>query len=111
NCHGRAQLFRNDAPKAGHWLIVRAIDPALHRDAYGARITLRIGERRLRRGVNPCYGYASSHDPRAHFGLGAADHVDGIEVRWPGGVVEDFAGVAADQAVTLARSVYGESGG
>src|SRR5205085_2313600 len=29
---GRARLYRNVAPGRGHWLIVRALDPALKRD-------------------------------------------------------------------------------
>src|SRR5205823_6374056 len=33
---GRARLYRNVAPNRGHWLMVRAVDPALKRDAYGA---------------------------------------------------------------------------
>src|SRR5205807_19594 len=43
---GRARLFRNVAPKRGHWLLVRAIDPALKRDAYGARVAVGAGGRR-----------------------------------------------------------------
>src|SRR5262249_21392452 len=32
---GPARLYRNIAPRRGHWLLVRALDPALKRDAYG----------------------------------------------------------------------------
>ena len=36
---GRARLFRNVYPKRGHWLKVRALDPRLNRDAYGAEVS------------------------------------------------------------------------
>ena len=39
--------------------------------------------------------YISHNDPRLHFGLGAADHVDRFTVHWPSGAVEQFPGVAA----------------
>ncbi|MGE5191116.1 MAG: FG-GAP repeat domain-containing protein, partial [Deltaproteobacteria bacterium] len=35
-CGGRARVFRNEVPKRGRWLEVRAFDPALRRDALGA---------------------------------------------------------------------------
>src|SRR5262245_18276396 len=77
---GPARLYRNVAPRRGHWLMVRAIDPALKRDAYGAEVTVRAGDRRWVSGIYPGQGYLSSHDPRAHFGLGPAARVDSVEV-------------------------------
>jgi hypothetical protein len=44
--------------------------------------------------------FLSSHDPRLHFGLGAATTSD-IEVRWPSGLVEHARGATADQLLTL----------
>ena len=103
NCNGPAQLFLARPPAGAHWLSVRALDPALSRDAYGARITVRLGERRLSGRVQAGGGYAASSDPRVHFGLGASGAVDEIEVRWPGGEVERYPGVQADDAITLLR--------
>jgi hypothetical protein len=98
---GPARLYRNVAPKRGHWLMVRAIDPALHRDAYGAEIAVYAGGRRWLRSVNPGYSYLCSNDPRAHFGLGQTDRVDAIELIWPDGIAETFPGQAVDQVVVL----------
>jgi hypothetical protein len=100
---GPAELFKNVAPKRGHWLIARVFDPALHRDAYGAEVTVTAGKRRWKAWVNPGTSYLCSNDPRAHFGLGSADKVDSFEVQWPDGKRETFAGCAADQAVELRR--------
>jgi len=100
---GPARLYRNVAPKRGHWLLVRAIDPALRRDAYGATITVRAGNRHWVNWVNPGQSYLCSNDPRAHFGMGQADKIDAIDVLWPDGMRETFPGCAADQAVVLRR--------
>jgi hypothetical protein len=95
---GPARLYRNVAATRGHWLGLRAVDPALGgRDAYGAEIEVRAGGRSWWRLVQPAHGYASSQDPRAHFGLGAASAPDSIRVRWPDGVDEDFPGGPVDQ--------------
>jgi hypothetical protein len=104
NCHADAQLFRNDVPKKGNWLMIRAIDPALKRDAYGAQVTVWIGSIKLQRTVNPGYSYAASNDPRVHFGVGPAERVDKIEIRWPGGAVEQYAGVEVNQHLVLFKS-------
>jgi hypothetical protein len=93
---GPARLYRNVAPHRGHGLLVRAVDPARKRDAYGAEVTVRAGDRRWVRWVNPGYSYLCSNDPRAHFGLGPVDHVDAIDVLWPDGTRETFPGGPAD---------------
>ncbi|HLW68169.1 MAG TPA: CRTAC1 family protein, partial [Gemmataceae bacterium] len=100
---GPARIFRNVAPKRGHWLIVRAIDPTLHRDAYGAEITLQGAGRRWWGMINPGSSYLCSNDPRAHFGLGAADRIESLTVVWPDGKEEVFPGCAADQTVVLRK--------
>jgi hypothetical protein len=100
---GSARVFRNKAPQRGHWLMVRAIDPALRRDAIGTEITVVVEGRRLWRQANPGFGYLCSNDPRAHFGLGKAPSLESITVRWPDGSSEAFAGGAADRTVTLRR--------
>ncbi len=101
---GRARLLKNVAPGRGHWLLARAIDPALGgRDALGAEVTAKVGERRWWRLVSAAGSYLSSGDPRAHFGLGAAAEVDGLEVLWPDGSREAFPGGPADREVTLSK--------
>ncbi len=99
----RARLFRNVAPDRGHWLKVRALDPKLKRDAYGAEVRVRAGRREWLRLVNPAGGFVCSNSPVAFFGLGAATHIDSIEVRWPDGVGEVFPGGGADRAVELRK--------
>jgi hypothetical protein len=100
---GPVRLYRNVAPRQGHWLMVRALDPALRRDAYGAEITVRAGGRRFARTVNPGGSYLSHSDVRAHFGLGQAERVEAIRVRWPDGRIEEFEGGAADRRLVLRK--------
>jgi hypothetical protein len=94
---GKARLFRNVAPGRGHWLMVRALDSALRRDAYGAEVTVRAGRRNWVRRIGADGSYLCSGDPRAHFGLGKADQVDSIRVLWPDGTRESFPGGPSDR--------------
>jgi hypothetical protein len=105
----RARVLRNSAKQRGHWLLVRALDPRLKRDAYGAEVRVSAGERRWLRIVNPGDSFQSSSDPRAHFGLGDAAQFDSIHVLWPDGLTEAFPGGAADRLIELRRGTGTES--
>jgi hypothetical protein len=100
---GEARLFRNVAARRGHWIGLRAIDPALKRDAYDAVITARAGDRSWTRWLNPAKGFATSMDPRAHVGLGSTDRIDAFIVDWPDGTREAFPGTGVDRYVTLSK--------
>src|SRR5262249_46939700 len=100
---GPARLFRNVARDRGHWLQVRALDPVLHRDALGSEVRVRAGERTLLRWMHPAESYLCSSEPRAHFGLGAVERVDAIDVTWPDGTRERFPGGPADRRVELRK--------
>jgi hypothetical protein len=100
---GPVKVLKNVAPKKGHWFGVRAIDPALKRDAIGAVVTVSAGGRKFVGMVNPGQSYCSSGEMRVHFGLGPAATIDEIRVSWPDGKQENFPGGAADRYVTLKR--------
>ncbi|HSE39818.1 MAG TPA: CRTAC1 family protein [Acidobacteriota bacterium] len=103
NCGGSARLLRNDIHPKGHWISIRAIDPKLNRDAYGAKITISAAGKNIIRWVNPGYSYLTSNDPRVHFGLGAATTIDRIQALWPDGTSETFPAVQADQILMLRK--------
>jgi hypothetical protein len=103
NIESRARIFLNEAPRAGRWLIVRAVDPRYRRDALGARVLVSAGGRRFLRTVESSSSYLASSDPRAHFGLGKVDAVEGVEIAWPDGLRESFQVDCVDCAVELRR--------
>jgi hypothetical protein len=100
---GPARLFRNVTPDRGHWLLVRALDPALRRDAYGAEITLTAGGRRWTGMINPGGSYLCSSDPRAHFGLGTTGRLEAIHIVWPDGAEETFPAGEVDRVLELRK--------
>jgi len=83
------RLLRNDtgggSARRGRFVRVQLLGTTVNRDAYGSRIVLEAGGRRHVRWVVGQGSFLSQNDPRAHFGLGSAEGVDRITVRWPGG--------------------------
>ncbi|HEV8129729.1 MAG TPA: CRTAC1 family protein, partial [Acidobacteriota bacterium] len=88
NANQRALLYRNATQNAGNWLELKLIGTKSNRDAIGARVTIRIGQRIMIREVAGGNGYSSQSTTRLHFGLGAASKVDSLEIRWPSGLVQ-----------------------
>jgi hypothetical protein len=99
----RARLYRNQAPRRGSWLLVRAFDAELKRDAVGARVSLAVGGRIHVRTVSAGGSYLSSSDLRVHFGFDGATAPDGIEVRWPDGLRERFGVDQPNRVLVLER--------
>jgi enediyne biosynthesis protein E4 len=89
HCGGEASLLHNETRTPNHWIRLRLEgsrpnDPGgSNRDAIGARVEVKIGNRKLVRHVKGGGSYLSSHDPRLLIGLGKDDQVDDVEVRWP----------------------------
>jgi hypothetical protein len=108
NCGGAARLYRNDAPAAGHWLKVRAVDPELGREVLGAQVRVLAGGRAQMRPILSSTSYLMATEPEAHFGLGDAERFESLTIVWPDGVREEFPGGAADR---LVRAVRGRGGG
>jgi len=54
----------------------------------GAAVYLTAGGIRQRADVISGGSYASSNDPRLHFGLGEHTKIDSLEIHWPSGALE-----------------------
>ena len=101
NNHGPAVLLRNEGGNRNNWLHIKLIGTKGNRDAVGARIRLKAGDRIQLREINAGASYLSFNSLTAEFGLAQETVVDWIEVIWLGGDTERFAGVGVNQRVVL----------
>lgn len=98
NMHETPSLLRN-AGERGNALLVEMIT-ATGRQAIGAKVRVKAGDHRQIDEVRSGGYYISQGDFRVHFGLGAEPKAD-VTVGWLGGKTETFAGVAANQWITI----------
>jgi hypothetical protein len=82
---GPPVLLRNDSPASGAWLTVIPEGSRGEPAQIGTTVTIRAGGRIQWRDVASGDSYLSTHDPRPHFGLGSAEIVDEVDVKWPDG--------------------------
>ena len=88
NARQFSQLYLNASETAGHWLELRLQGTKANRNAIGARVYVRAGGETWLREINGGNAYSSQSTFRLHFGLGAIDRIEEVEIRWPGGSTE-----------------------
>ncbi len=101
NMNAPPSLLVNQVRNSNHWIAIRALGTKSNRDGIGARIRVKTGKRILVDEVRSGSSYDSNSDMRVHFGLGASAKIDGVEVRWPSGIVERFVNLPVDRIHTV----------
>jgi hypothetical protein len=99
-------LLHNNAGRGNHWVGLKLEGVKCNRDAIGARLTWSTGGVQRSRLKNNGGSYLSSHDPREIIGIGSANKLDWLEVRWPAPStrVDRFTVLAVDSYTTLRES-------
>ena len=94
------RIYRNQFP-SGNFLSLRLVGTSSNVLGIGARLTARIGDRKIYRDQFPVNSYRSQASNRVHFGLGEAEVIDELTVRWPSGNLSVLKNVPANQFLTV----------
>lgn len=81
-------LLRNEGGNRQNWLGVQLVATKSNAGAVGAVITWRAGGAKRTRWKTSGGSYLASHDPREVLGLGKADKLESLEIKWPSGKVD-----------------------
>ena len=99
------QLLRCDQKNQNNWVKVRTIGTKSNRSGIGARlrcVTRVPGETKPHSQIDEVRSggsYFSQNDLRVHFGIGKAEKVDLLEIRWPSGAIEKLENVKPNQVL------------
>jgi hypothetical protein len=108
NLDAAPSLMAGDVETKGNWLLLKLEGTESNRGAVGARVTVTAGDlvqiREVRRGGS----YQSQSDPRLHFGLGGAETIDKVEIRWPAGARQLLGSVKVNQVLTIKEPGSGD---
>jgi hypothetical protein len=89
-------LLKNQAARRNSvWVRLEGVKS--NRSAIGARVTLTAGGKQQMQEVLGGGGYYSQNELALHFGLGDAQTIDKLEVRWPTGELQTWESLAANQ--------------
>jgi hypothetical protein len=95
------RLLENRTPRRGRWIALELRGSESNSAGYGARVRVQAGGRTHAREVRAGDGLYSSSDPRPHFGLGAVERVEWVEVDWPSGARSRVEGPALDALLVV----------
>jgi enediyne biosynthesis protein E4 len=107
NANSEPHLYRNLLPLTAerNWVAFQLQGTKSNRWAIGAQVRVRAGDEKFLGFVNGGNGFSSQSSLRVHFGLGSADRLDEVEIRWPSGKRETIRDVEANR---MYRIVEGE---
>ena len=103
-------IYRNLGHE-GHRVVIRLAGTGGNRAGLGATIEIESQAGKQIRLANPMTGFLSCNDAAVHFGLGQADTIDTLRVRWPSGQVQTFNDLAADRRYTITEPSGGQAPG
>ena len=103
NSREKPTILRNETLAGNHWLGVRVVGRDSNRSGIGAQVKVHAGEAVLVDEVRSGRGYQSDFGPRLLFGLGKAERVKKIEIRWPNGSSSQYLDVKADELIVLSE--------
>jgi hypothetical protein len=102
NMNDLPSLLRDDGGNKQNWIKLKLIGTSCNRTAIGARARVVTGKHSQIDEVHSGSSVMSQSDLRLHFGIGKAETVDLIEVKWPTTQkIERFRDVKANQILTI----------
>jgi enediyne biosynthesis protein E4 len=102
NMNDPPSLLRNEGGNKQNWIKIKLVGTMCNRTAIGARVRVITGKHTQMDEVHSGDSVMSQSDLRLHFGLGKAETVDLIEVKWPTTQkTEKFAQVKTNQIITI----------
>jgi len=97
----RAVLLRNEIGQRRPWVAVELAGTRSTLEAVGAEVTVEAGGHRQLKLVKIGGSFASQQSRRLYFGLGEAETVERLTVRWSGGEEETFTEIPARSLVRI----------
>jgi len=94
-------LLTNTTAATGRFLSLRLTGVESARDAVGTTVEVHTGGRTIVRQLTAGDGYQASNERRLVIGVGAADRVDSVKIRWPSGRTQQFEEVAVPAEIWL----------
>ncbi|MEJ2007717.1 MAG: CRTAC1 family protein [Acidobacteriota bacterium] len=99
-----AEIWMNRSEGTGHWLDVALEGTRSNRDGIGAVVKLVTKAGTQYNHMTTSVGYASSSHGPVHFGLGADDSAQLIEIRWPSGTIQRLRDVKGNRVLHVKES-------
>ena len=98
---GPVRIFENRFDQGNRFLNLKLQGTQSNRPAIGSRVTIKIGEQTIIRDLFPRNGCMGIGPAKLQIGVGKADKIDQLTVRWPTGKIQVIENVPTDQVLEI----------
>ena len=90
-------VLRNDTKSENHWVRFALQGTKSNRDAIGAKLAVTAGDRTIYRQRKGGYSMQATNDSRVTVGIGKADTIKRVVIRWPSRIVQTLENLEVDR--------------
>ena len=102
---GPLRLFLNQFPEGNHRVEVRLKGVESNHSAIGARAVVEANGKTIIRDLFASNGFMGQGPARLNLGVGSADRIDKLTIRWPTGKQQVFEDLPADCVIQIVEGV------
>jgi hypothetical protein len=107
NQRGPLLIYQNNVEAGRHWVQFDLEGTRSPRSAIGARVELHWNGREQVQQVAAAAGFSAQNQHPLHFGLGTAEAIDRVVIRWPSGLMQTIEHPAIDMRHHLKEPAEG----
>ena len=97
---GPLRLFRNNFPQP-NWLRLELQGTTSNRQAIGSRVIVECGQQRIVRDLFAANGFMGQGPAELLIGLGSANSVERLTIRWPSGRIQTLTNLPVNRVVRV----------
>jgi enediyne biosynthesis protein E4 len=101
---GPLRLFMNRFPQKNRWIRLALEGKTSNRPGIGCRAILQCDGRQIVRDLFPANGFMGSGPTDFLIGVGKAETVEKLTIRWPTGKVQGFENLPTNKEITITES-------
>lgn len=105
NQRGPLLLYRNQTLPSNHWIEFLLEGRVSNRSAIGAEVHVFWNGQQQVQEVSGGSGFCSQNPLRLHFGLGAVEAIDRVEIHWPSGRIQTLRSPRLNQILKVEEPV------
>jgi hypothetical protein len=104
NQGGPLLLYKNQVDSERNWIAFDLRGKSSNRSAIGAQVRVQWKGQQQLQEVVAASGYSAQNQRRLHFGLGEAEQIEKVSIRWPSGHTQTLESPAINQIHQLEES-------
>ncbi|HEV2500105.1 MAG TPA: CRTAC1 family protein [Terriglobia bacterium] len=101
NMNDKPSLWRNETLRLNNSVVIKLTGVRSNRSAIGTRVRIEANGHAQWAEVHSGGSVMSMSDLRLHFGLGKAERISQLEIRWPSGIIEKLKDVNANRILYI----------